>query len=122
MRRTLSRSLSRRRFVLSAAACVLAGAARAAPKPSAPTGLVSHPDYLLHDAGRNHPERPDRLRAIVAGLETSGLMASLLRIEPRPAADRWITTVHTPAYLGWLEAASKQAPPMLPMSETASSR
>ena len=109
----MSRSLSRRRFVLSAAACVLAGAARAAPKPAAPTGLVYHPDYLLHDTGPYHPERPDRLRAIIAGLETSGLMASLLRIEPRPAADRWITTVHTPAYLGWLEAASKQAPVQL---------
>ena len=106
----MSRSLSRRRFVLSAAACVLAGAARAAPKPAAPTGLVYHPDYLLHDTGPDHPERPNRLRAIIAGLETSGLMESLLRIEPRPAADRWITTVHTPAYLGWLEAASKQAP------------
>ncbi len=109
----MSRSLSRRRFVLSAAACVLAGAARAAPKSAAPTGLVYHPDYLLHDSGPYHPERPDRLRAIIAGLETSDLMASLLRIEPRPATDRWITTVHTPAYLGWLEAASKQAPVQL---------
>ena len=40
-------------------------------------------------------------------------MESLLRIEPRPAAERWITTAHAPAYLGWLEAASKQAPVQL---------
>ena len=97
----MSRSLSRRHFVLSAAACVLAGAARAAPKPAAPTGLVYHPDYLLHDTGPYHPERPDRLRAIIAGLETSGLIESLLRIEPRPAADRWITAVHTPASVSY---------------------
>ena len=99
--------------VLLAVACVLAGAARAEPNPAAPTGLVYHPDYLLHDTGPDHPERPDRLRAIIAGLETSGLMESLLRIEPRPAADSWLTTVHTPAYLGWLEAASMQAPVQL---------
>ena len=92
---------------------MLAGAARAAPKPALPTGLVYHPDYLLHDAGPYHPERPDRLQAIVAGLETSGLMASLLRIEPRAATDRWITTVHTEAYLGRLEAASTRAPVQL---------
>lgn len=94
-------------------ACVLAGSAWAAPKPAAVTGLVYHPDYLLHDTGAYHPERPDRLRAIITGLKTSGLMASLLRIEPRPVADRWITSVHTPAYLDSLEAASKRAPVQL---------
>ena len=96
-----------------ALACVSAGAARATPKQAAPTGLVTHPDYLLHDTGPYHPERPDRLRAIVGGLEASGLMASLRRIDPRPVADRWITTVHTQAYLGRLVSASQRAPVQL---------
>ena len=93
-----------------ALAYVAAGPARAQPQQPLPTGLVYHPDYLLHDTGPYHPERPDRLRAIVGGLEASGLMAALQRIAPRPAADRWITTVHTQAYLSRLESASKRAP------------
>lgn len=78
--------------------------------PTAHTGLVYHPDFLLHDTGPDHPERPDRLLAIMAGLKRSGLLKSLFRIEPYPAANRWITKVHTPVYLEQLEKASQQAP------------
>ena len=31
------------------------------------TLLVSHNDCLLHDTGASHPERPDRLRAVLRG-------------------------------------------------------
>ena len=33
------------------------------------TLLVSHPSFLEHDTGPYHPERPDRLRAILAALD-----------------------------------------------------
>ncbi|MDD9877144.1 MAG: histone deacetylase [Magnetovibrio sp.] len=91
--------------LLLIAACAGQGTA-----PVAPTGLVHDAAYLAHDNGPEHPERPDRLRAIMAGLETSGLMASLTRIAPRPAEARWITTVHTPDYLKTLETLSPEAP------------
>lgn len=94
-----------------ALACL--SAAHAAPKQTAPTALVYDEAYLLHDTGPYHPERPDRLRAIVRGLQTSGLMGSLLRIEPRPVADRWITAVHTQAYLDRLNEAAPRAPVQL---------
>ena len=49
------------------------------------TGFVYHSDYLEHDMGQTHPESPQRLRAIVGQLEESGLLPSLVRIDPKPA-------------------------------------
>jgi len=68
------------------------------------TGFVYHPDYLEHDMGYGHPEAPQRLRAIIARLEETGLMPSLVRIAPKPATDDWITQVHTHTYVKGLRA------------------
>ncbi len=73
----------------------------------AKTGFVYHPDYLKHDMGAGHPESPERLRAIVAQLEQHGVLSRLVRIEPSPAADEWVTQVHKPAYVSALK---KHAP------------
>lgn len=70
------------------------------------TGLVYHPAYLEHDMGAGHPESPNRLRAIMQRLEESGTAARLVRIEPRPAEDEWITQVHTPGYVAALNRAA----------------
>ena len=35
-------------------------------------GIVTHPAFLEHDMGPGHPESPERLRAILAMLESSG--------------------------------------------------
>ena len=70
----------------------------------AKTGFVYHQDYLQHDMGSSHPESPDRLRAIMARLEASGLLARVTRIEPIEASDEAITRVHTSAYLAQLNA------------------
>ncbi len=69
----------------------------------AKTGFVYHQDYLQHDMGFGHPESPDRLRAIMAKLEASGLLARVTRIDPIEASDEAITRVHTPAYLTQLK-------------------
>jgi len=66
-------------------------------------GIVTHPAFLEHDMGRQHPESPERLRAILAQLESSGTMSKLTRIEPRKAANEWITRIHDPAYVQRLE-------------------
>jgi acetoin utilization deacetylase AcuC-like enzyme len=71
------------------------------------TGFVYHPQYLEHDMGAGHPESPDRLRAIVARLERSGVLSRLVRIEPFPASDEWITQVHTVSYV---ETLKRRAP------------
>ncbi len=70
----------------------------------AKTGFVYHQDYLQHDMGFGHPESPDRLRAIMARLEASGLLARVTRIDPIEASDEAITRVHTSAYLTQLKA------------------
>lgn len=77
------------------------------------TAFVYHPDYLLHDPGAAHPERPDRLRALTAHLKKTGLLEELLQIEPDPAEESWIARVHPPEYIRLIERASKQAPTAL---------
>jgi acetoin utilization deacetylase AcuC-like enzyme len=70
----------------------------------AKTGFLFHPDYLEHEMGGGHPESPDRLRAIVARLEATGLLARVARVEAALASDEWITQVHEPAYVANLKA------------------
>src|SRR5690242_13201687 len=69
----------------------------------AKTGFVYHSDYLKHDVGAGHPESPERLRAIVARLEQDRVMPRLVRIDPVPAADEWITQIHKPTYVAALK-------------------
>ncbi len=66
-------------------------------------GIVTHPAYLEHDMGRRHPESPERLRAIVAHLESTGTLSRLTPIPPRIADKHWITRIHDPAYVRRLE-------------------
>jgi len=69
----------------------------------AKTGFVYHQDYLQHDMGVGHPESPDRLRAIMARLAASGVLARVTRIEPAAAPDDAIAQVHAPSYLAQLK-------------------
>ena len=62
------------------------------------TGFAYHPDYLNHDTGPGHPERPDRLRASLAALQQSSVWEQLHRIEPTPASVAQIAYAHNPAY------------------------
>lgn len=57
-------------------------------------GYVYDPLYLEHELP-GHPERPDRLRAIMSHLEESGLLAKMTRIEPRDASWEELRFVHT---------------------------
>ena len=49
------------------------------------TSLIYHPDYLKHDTGPGHPERPARLEAILERLQENSFFPHLLLLEPRPA-------------------------------------
>ena len=63
------------------------------------TGFVYSEVYLKHDTGAGHPERPERLTAIVSKLEGDGLLAELVPLRPVAASLDWITTVHLPEYV-----------------------
>jgi acetoin utilization deacetylase AcuC-like enzyme len=51
------------------------------------TAILTHPDCALHEMGEGHPESPQRLKSILAALESSGL-APRLAMHEAPAAQR----------------------------------
>jgi acetoin utilization deacetylase AcuC-like enzyme len=51
------------------------------------TAILTHPDCVLHEMGAGHPESPQRLKSILAALESSGL-AEKLSMHEAPAAQR----------------------------------
>ena len=51
------------------------------------TAILTHPDCILHEMGAGHPESPQRLKSILAALESSGL-AEKLSMHEAPAAQR----------------------------------
>jgi acetoin utilization deacetylase AcuC-like enzyme len=69
--------------------------------------VVTDPLFAEHDPGRGHPERPARLDAVLAGLESAGF-ASAEREQSnaqrrRPATRAELERVHPAAYLDALE-------------------
>jgi acetoin utilization deacetylase AcuC-like enzyme len=74
------------------------------------TGFFYHPTFLLHDAGAGHPERPDRLRAILAQLQESKSLDRLEQFEPAPADEESLSLIHPKRYIERIEAACRQAP------------
>ena len=57
------------------------------------TLLLTHPACLAHDTGEHHPERADRLRAILAALQDDAF-ATLERAEAPRATVEQLTRVH----------------------------
>lgn len=66
--------------------------------------LVSDERCLEHVAGRDHPERPDRLRAAMEGVARSGVVDALDRRSPRLITDDEIVLVHDQALLDHVAA------------------
>lgn len=63
------------------------------------TGLVLSPRYGDHDPGPSHPESPQRLSAVLAGLAQAGLLRRCIPIEPYPADDEALLRCHSRRYL-----------------------
>jgi len=83
-------------------------------------GLVYDPIYLEHDTGR-HPEKSQRLVAIMSHLEETGVKEKLTLLSPRPASIEELETVHAPEYVsevkskaerggGWLDSDTIMCP------------
>ena len=69
--------------------------------------LISHPSFLAHDPGEYHPERPDRLRAVLAGLDEAAI-AHLVPVTAPAATIEQLTRVHP---LEYVEAILAVRPP-----------
>jgi acetoin utilization deacetylase AcuC-like enzyme len=63
------------------------------------TGFVYHPDYLKHDPGAWHPERPERLTAIVNGIKDSSFWEKLVHLDPLPATTDQVEYIHNEDYV-----------------------
>ncbi len=81
-------------------------------------GLVYDERYLTHDTGHGHPERADRLRAIMEKLTEDGLLERLMRIEAKLAAVDAITAIHSPEYVERVAEQCASAPGYLDSLDT----
>ena len=59
--------------------------------------------YLDHDTGPGHPERPARLQAVLAGVDQSDARDALVRVAPRAATRDELERVHPATYLDAIE-------------------
>ena len=83
-----------------------------------PTALITHPDFLRHDTGPFHPERPARMTAILSRLGLDGDApappAGLRCLSPSAAEEASVKAVHDAAYVdavaGWCERGYQNLP------------
>jgi acetoin utilization deacetylase AcuC-like enzyme len=71
-------------------------------------GLVTDERYLNHLTGAGHPERPERLTAIVGGLKRAGLLDRLVVLPVRSADTAAVEVVHDPSYVARVRTAYEQ--------------
>ncbi|MCJ7508342.1 MAG: histone deacetylase [candidate division Zixibacteria bacterium] len=78
------------------------------------TGLVYHPDYLLHDTGAGHPESKERLTSLMQHLEKTGLLSQLKLIQPNSNSSlEWVKKVHSPDYVDLVKQTCEKGNGML---------
>ncbi len=63
------------------------------------TALIYDERFLHHKTGVGHPERPDRLRAVMQGLDEAGLLGRLHRPAFSKADPAYIQRLHQPEYV-----------------------
>jgi acetoin utilization deacetylase AcuC-like enzyme len=63
--------------------------------------VLTHPQFLAHDTGRGHPERPARLTAVLEGIEAAPV--EVVPVAPRAAERAELALVHPEPYLDALE-------------------
>ncbi len=80
--------------------------------------FVYHPDYLLHAPPFEHPESPERLIAITAHLQVTGLLDTLVPVTPDYPDNGEILRVHDPDYLRKLELACRRGDLTLDAEDT----
>jgi len=78
------------------------------------TALIYSEKYVEHDPGWGHPERPERLKAIVSGLKRVNLWDSpkIKIVEPGPAKVDDIALAHDQDYIKLIESLSETETPI----------
>ena len=83
------------------------------------TALVYSRQFLRHLTGPNHPERPERLGAVMDALRDSGLMDRLALIDPVPAELHHLHANHDPDYVRRVEDACRRGLPWIDSADSA---
>ncbi len=68
--------------------------------------FATHAAYLEHLAGPRHPERPERLEAVIEGARVGDVVDALVPLEPEPAERIDLERVHPAWYLDRIAALS----------------
>jgi len=74
--------------------------------------VFTHPRCLQHRPPVGYPETPERLEAILAGLE-SGPWEIVERVADRASAEQLVATVHDPLYVARFKLAVRTGAPLL---------
>lgn len=74
---------------------------------SAGTGLILDERYIRHLLERNHPESPERLRAIQRKLEAAGLAKAVVNIAPSVDPMTHIRAIHPESHLTLVKRQAK---------------
>jgi acetoin utilization deacetylase AcuC-like enzyme len=82
------------------------------------TGFVYSKEYLRHDTGPGHPERPDRLIAVVDRLNQRGVLDRVRQFDPIPASLDWIQKVHPSEYVHTIERRCLEGETVLDSGDT----
>ena len=72
------------------------------------TTVVWHPTTRLHSAGVGHPERPERIEAVLEALRLPDLREAVVWAEATPADRTALERVHSARYLDALEVLGNQ--------------
>jgi acetoin utilization deacetylase AcuC-like enzyme len=75
------------------------------------TALIYDPLFLEHLTPGNHPDQPERLRAVIEVLENLNWMEreGLLHLAPRAASVEELALIHTPTYIQHVQHAAERA-------------
>jgi len=82
------------------------------------TGFIYHENFLRHDTGPGHPERPDRLKTIVSHLQQTNLWNNLQHLIIDRASEEWILKAHTSQHLKFVREACKRGEEILDQGDT----
>jgi acetoin utilization deacetylase AcuC-like enzyme len=85
-------------------------------------GFIFDERFLLHDTGRGHPERAERLRAIRSAMQAEGLWDRVEHLPFQAADRRVLERVHAPSYIDRCFAACERGLPYVDSPDSAISR
>lgn len=80
--------------------------------------FVYHKDFLNHDTGAGHPERPDRLRTLINHLITKPLWKEINHVQPQVASLEWVEKVHPIEHIKTIERRCKNGETVLDTGDT----